>query len=405
MAGWGGRLAAVGVALLSLIGAGFSMRVEDVTRELSEGAIVRAVPVPAEYVPDGVTLPPEPPRLTPAQHKALGAALWRDPLDQGLFNLLYVDAVLSPSEKQQGTPDARLLSALGWRHTPAQQNLILRAALLPDNRQVVDRVDGLLRRQKVPEFGFAMLNAMEAIPEVQGLVEAKLRARPGWRADYLSVVPSPAPPELLTERARTLRQLSAARGGISRAELAPLLRALTAAGRTLEAYALWTAFAGTTGSSEALYDPQFRQAARQAGLAEIGSAGGEVPFEWRFYQGPGFSAEPVGDGGVALNWDGRGVPVFLTQLVPVAPGQRYVLALKGPSGSADLKNALSPSLACGTVSIDFVATASPRGEARFRSDPLPKGCEMGAFTIAGAIGRASRPTTVEIGRASLMKDG
>lgn len=386
--------------LASFAAAGWSMvwQITD-AQLLGTRAAAQIAPVPDNILPPGTPQPPEQPPLTAAEHETLARGLWRDPLDPKLFDLLYADAV------RTGAPDARidrlggLLAALGWRYTPAQQNLIMRAALEGRFTGVVDRVDALLRRQKLPALAFSVLSAMEALPQVHGVVVARLAADPEWRHDYLTVIGPQAPPALLDARVRTLAALLRTPTGLSREDMAPSLAVLVANGRGRAAYALWMQHAGRPAGG-LVYDPGFRQAAAEAGKPDLG-----IPFEWRLTQDLGYDVETSPEGGVSVTWDRRGAPVFAAQTVPVAPGRRYQLMLRGRADRGGLQDLLVPTLTCGNATVRFQPVAAGGNEARYRSDAVPAGCDLAVLAINGGVDTGSGSVTFDVAQVDLRPFG
>jgi len=393
-------VAAVLAGAASLAASAYAASMEIGDRRLFATGPAATVPVPPEFLPAGVRAPAAQSPLTAGQHDALAAALWRNPLDQRLVNLLYVDAVRTGRDrtgKQASGRGAQTLGRLGWRYTQAQQNLMLRAALEERFPEVVDRADGLLRRQKMTDQAIAMLMAMEAIPQVHGLVVDKLLGDPLWRHDYLLRIAAQTPPQILDARIRTMRSLLSDPGDVSRAELAPTLQALIGSGRPRAAYDLWTQKAGPA-RANLVRDPAFRAATANAGDTTA------IPFEWRFSQNLGYAAS-AGPDGATIIWDGRGVPVFMSQLVPVRPGRSYLLAITGRADSGRLADLIAPTLACGRASVAFAPIGTMTDNTRWRSGPVPPDCEMAELTIGGSVDTGAQATTMDIGRIVLQPAG
>lgn len=382
------------VGAVSLGAAGWSAAQHADAMSLAASRPAQAVPPPREFVPPGTRVSGVPTPLTASQRQRLSAAIWRDPLDQRLFNYLYVDKIRTAGAGAASLPAARALARLGWRYTPAQQNLMLRSAVDGRFGDVIDRADALLRRQKLTDQAITMLVAMEAIPQVHQTVVDKLLGDPMWRHDYLVRIGARAPTQILDARLDTMRVLLRTPDDVSRAELAPTLEALFANGRGRDAYQLWARKAGPRRAGNALRDGNFREAVSLTG-DEL-----RVPFEWRLNQNLGFSTNAEGRG-VVINWDGRGVPVFMTQVVPVLPGRRYAATIRGRSDSGELSQLLSPSLICGQVTVTFDAVAGGAGGARFQSAPVPARCDVAVFALNGAVDAGRRAASMDIGQIVL----
>jgi hypothetical protein len=330
-----------------------------------------------------------------SDRKALASALWWDPLDPKVFNFYYVDSLRRNEPIARVRHTARLLSALGWRYTPAQHNLLMRAAFDERFSEVVDRADGLLRRQKMVGTSFAVLEAMEAIPSVHSHLMGKLRGNPRWRRDYLSVINPGSKPDLLRARISTLDRLLRSPGGVSREEIAPSLNALIGARQNGAAQALWQRFAKLPASANLVYDAQFQSATKLAGQPDLA-----IPFEWSFGQALGYSAEPSEEGAI-ISWDRRGVPVFLRQFVPVRGGHRYLLTLHGRSDAGQFAPLFAPSLVCGSTEAPLVREKSSDTIARYLSDSLPAGCDGGFLSINGAIDSGIGNVVADVSRVTL----
>lgn len=344
---------------------------------LSSEVPAQLAPISADMVPPGAVVPPPSAVLTPAQHRVIADAMWRDPLDDQIFNLLYTDTLRMKSPDDIIGHRAALLAKLGWRFTPAQQNLIIRNAAEQRFPAVIDRADALLRRQKLQPLAYSILQAMESAPQVHDYVVDKLRANPPWRLGYLTMISAQSGQPLLDERVATLETLLGTSHGVSRAEMVPSIGALVGAGRAREAYRLWSRWVGHV-PGDLIFDPSFRRASRLFGTTD------PSPFEWHFGQGAGITARTT-SAGVEIDWDRRGVPAFLSQLVPVEPGYGYDLTVTGTAGGAPLASQLAPVVGCGGFPIAPVTAESVVGGAHYVFAPLPQACDMGQVSIGGAV--------------------
>jgi hypothetical protein len=380
--------------MLSLAAAGYSAWTQIVYVNLIHAApAAHIAPLPEGVLPPGVAMPPAQPELGKDARTALESALWRDPLDPRLFNLVYADAVRTGLPEAVVQRDADILAKLGWRFVPAQQNLIMRAGLDNDPIALLDRVDALLRRQRLA----ALCNAVEANPQTQNLVIDRLRSRPMWRHGYLGAIGPQTPPEVLAARVRTLNVLLRSPGGVNREEMAPSLIALAATGNGRDASRLWARLVGGRADSNLVFDPDFHRAAEHASMGDSG-----IPFEWRVGQDLGYSGQ-VTTNGVTINWDRRGVPTFLSQLLPVQPGSSYRLAIRGRSDGGALGNLLTPTIICGNMIVELSLVAERLGEAVYRSPPLPKACDMGTLAINGRIDTGAGSVNIDITHVALAR--
>lgn len=387
-------VAAAVAAFASIGAAGYSAWVQaDDAMAMQTGANAALAPIPPGILSSGMHLPAQPAPMRPEQRRALAVAASHTPLDQEIFNLFYADQVRSGAPIEQVRRLAQHLARLGWRYTPAQQNLILRNMLDGDYDTIVDRADSLVRRQKIPEFAFAILSAMEAIPEVHSDVVGKLRSNPVWRRDYLSVITPGASPAQMAARVDTIENLLRSPGGISRAEAAQSLTSLLESGRGRIAHRLWRRLTRPSDPRNLVLDPSFRQAAIMAG-----SGVPTIALDWQFGQDLGFSAVPSPDG-VVINWDHRGAPTFITQTVALPPGRSLALTITTPDqqGVAAL---LHPTLECGRATIEFTGTAIAGG-VRYTTPAVPKSCDIAILRVGGVVDAGTGQVMLRITKVDL----
>jgi hypothetical protein len=383
------------IGLISISAAGYSgyVQIGDV-RARETGANAALAPIPPGILPADTKLLVQPQPMTAVQQQALARAASHTPLEQDIFNLFYTDRVRRGASVEQTRRLEKQLSQLGWRHTPAQQNLIVRNLLDGDFRTAVDRADGLVRRQKLPEFAFAILSAMEALPEVQPQVINKLRSSPSWRRDYLSVITPNSPPALLTARIGTINALLRSPKGITRAEAAQSITSLIQSGRGRMAQQLWRQLVGDRDRRNLVYDPMFAEATVLAGTADP-----TIPFDWQFAQDLGFSATPSPEGTV-INWDHRGAPTFMTQTVAISDDRSIALTITGNADQGDISKLLHPTLECAGRIIPFAGTAISGG-ARYYLPVVPKNCDIGILRIGGAVDAGTGQVMLRIKKVDL----
>jgi len=383
------------LALISVSAAGYSgyVQIGDV-RARQTGANAALAPIPPGILPADTKMPVQPEPMTVVQQHALARAASHAPLDQDVFNLFYADQIRTGASVDRARRLAGLLARLGWRHTPAQQNLIVRNLLDADFRTTIDRADGLIRRQKLEEFAFLILSAMEATPETQPDVIAKLRPGPSWRRAYLSVIAPNSPPALLTARVGTINALLSSPKRITRAEAAQSLTSLIGSGRGRIAQELWRRVMGDAEQKNVVYDPAFVESRALAGTAEP-----TIPFNWQFNQDLGFSTTPSSEGTV-IDWDHRGAPTFMTQTVVISGGRPLALTILGDADQSDVSKLLHPSLDCAGTTIPFVGTAISGG-ARYYSPVVPPRCEIGILRIGGAVDAAIGQVTLRVHKVDL----
>lgn len=365
-------------------------------RLIAGSSAQQVVPLPGGVASATTAPPPFDPPLTTAQRNGLTAALVREPLSQRYFNILYVDLIRTRVRNNQMAA-TMLLARLGWRLSIAQVNLMLWGALNQHYGLVADRAEALLRRQKFVPIAVSLLAQMEATPIGHGLVVRKLRQKPYWKKQYLSSIQPNAPRAMLLPRIATLRALLASSTPIEKSEIAPTLMTLLANGHERDAYDLWRRWVRWPQGTDAVADGRFEHAA-----ALFGSSDPVIPFEWQFRQDLGYAAVPTA-AGVTINWDGRGVPAFMTQQVPVQVGARYLLTITGNSGRGPLGTLLAPSLACGQRTIAFTPIESPSGRARYRSDVMPDVCDIATLAIDGQVDTPSGEIDITIRSVTMTR--
>jgi hypothetical protein len=385
----GRTAAAFLVGTLSFVAAAYSGVVQQ-RRLLLLADLVPAqlAPIPRESLPAGAVIPSPSPPLTAEQTRTIVLNLWRSPLDEQSFNLLYTDGLRTHATAPVVTHRAALLAKLGWRFTPLDQNLIIRGATNGNYQEVVDRADALLRRQKIDELAISIMQAMEARPEVHRYVVEKLKGNPPWRPEYLASTTPQSGPVLLARRAQTLDVLIGTRS-LAKGEITPSLAAMAGVGMARAAHDLWIRWSGQR-SANLVYDSRFRAAAAADQTVALAS-----PFEWKLGRDTNYSTSAA-DNGIEIDWDRRGVPTFLSQLVPVAPGNAYVLTIAGHADGAPLSTILAPAIVCGADPVAPTKVEGTKENARFFFPVLPAGCDMGQLSINGALDSGTGSITVTI---------
>lgn len=382
-------------ALLSLGGTAWSAGMQVHYSALLAGAGSPVAPINPAFLPAGVKAPPSRARLTNAQLKALRIELWRNPLDQKLGNLVYLDKALSDSSRSAINQQAKLLAATGWRYSPAQYNLLVHAAENGDFHGALDRIEALLRRQSFTAPAIMMMNVMEVYPATRPLILAKLLSRPEWRNAYLTTIGADASKPLIDARVDMVTELLQRGEPITRSEIGGFLNMLVARGRSEDAYNLWRIYARRQESQNLVYDGDFKAA------AALSTAAVEpFPFEWSFGQDIGFSTQ-LGEGAI-VTWNGRGAPVFFSQRVPVQAGRSYSLRIGSRSGDGNAPaKMLTPVIECGNRATQFIPVRDEVNVATFRSESLPLSCTMGVLTIGGNVDSGSNSRTLSISSIQL----
>lgn len=273
----------------------------------------------------------------------LAVALKVQPLNPGVVNAaLFAEAALKPGAT---APKAKidLLAKLGWRHTPALQNRIYFAVERQDVSQIVAIADALLRRENLIDQGQALMRLMERSPPTRLQLAKSLESDPSWRLSYFQAPFPSTDRQAVGDRAKLAKMLARRGSPLSRSELSPTLRLLVDNGYSRDAYDLWIDYRDK--KPELLNDSNFRWAYNLRNDENVG-----IPFEWMLMTGSGFWTELVEDAGaisLSINWNRRGVPVFVTQRVYLGqnPGS-LTLRIDGTDLPGTLADDLSFSLIC-----------------------------------------------------------
>lgn len=322
---------------------------------------------------------------------AARSALWLDPLNQNALNLAYVNAVRRNEDPARLARYRTLLGALGWRSTPAQQNLLVAAAESGDFTQVMDRVDGLLRRNKFVREVDPFIAAVESDPRTRAALVAKLRLDPPWREMLLLRGGELRGAERLADRAATMNAILDRGARLSRVEVAPFLAAAASGGDPFGAHRLWSRTLRQRTTGGLLYDGGFKVAAEQGVRPPL-----PVPFEWSFGNGDGFTTQVGSEGGLFIRWSGRGLPVLLSQPVRLpagAGGYRLHVETDRPSLPV-IAGKLSIALSCGEQVAEFrEASRGPRSLDLVSTSPM---CTMPTFTVVGRLQEVAEPMTATL---------
>jgi DNA-binding HxlR family transcriptional regulator len=391
-------IAALACGVGSLLLSGLYLRTElGDGRTLADSPAAAAIPAEVAALAGGTAAAP-PRRLAPAERAALLAALRHAPLEQRRFDRFYAQRSLDVTVTDPRLDGAAaLLARLGWRDTASSQNLLLRTALTGAYGAMIDRADSLLRRRHLTEPTLALMAALEVVPAMRTALIARLAEPAPWRTEFLRALPPRPSPTVLAARLDTLNRLQARERRLDRAEVVPLVAALAAAGRAEVAWRLWSRLQ-PLGGANLLHDADFRAAA-------VLSRGDQpaAPFDWGLGNGASFSVATGarGDRGLAIQWDGGGLPTFLTQQVRVPGPGRYRLDL-ATGQPRDAVAMLQPVLQCDARAIGFAPVVAPR-LAAWVSDPVPADCAFPVLRLDARLTEAGRPKSVDVDRLVLQR--
>lgn len=309
------------------------------------------------------------------------------PLEQRTVNIAMVrEARARPAGQDRTLAWLPVLKRLGWRDTPALQNLLYAAGLTQDLPEVLDASDALLRRQKLTDQIIPVMALVEASPRLQGAFAARLAGNPSWRALYLISTGPIGNREQLLARFALIRRLRRDGVRLDPGEVTPSIILLDQRDLSAYGFALWHDIRPE--ATRPLDDVDFRLASQSyQSKSEL------VPYQWQLMTGNGFTADALNDGGrarLSIDWNGRGVPVFAQQRTSAAPG-RYALSVGvSPDDIADLA-AIAFRMTCGGVAVAFV----PAGPTRYvTAAAVP--CAYPVLQIAGDVQASATPHQLAI---------
>lgn len=136
-------------------------------------------------------------------------------------------------------------------------------------------------------------------------------------------------------------------------------------------------------SPAAMHDPNFRIAVGAGANTDF-----SFPFEWQFFSGSGFSVYPSEDGlngaTVAIQWDGRGLPVFMSQLTSATPGN-YRFSFKVDGDAQKFATKVGVRFRCGNEVIRTRNAVRPKSQIVTAETITPITCEYPWVDIFGQI--------------------
>ena len=317
-------------------------------------------------------------RALPGAPSVDATALAADPLDPRLVNAVVVGEARRSGNLAAAAPGVALLRRLGWRHSPAVQNIIWQAARDRDVTTIIDGFDGLMRRGELLGPAFTVLDALSAEPALRPVLAERMADDPPWRLNYLLTGGQLTQPAMLDGRYAIMRAVQRSGDGLTRNEIAPILPPLIAAGHADRAFALWHGH--RPGVTSPLADADFATAAQQPALGAL-----PIPFEWLLYSGTGFYADTGDDQRgtyAALIWDGRGAPVLASQQTSGRRGD-YTLTVAADDARAIAKSLVFKLAGSNGTTTEFVPVRVGAGRLELRTErPVPAD-----FPILQIIGR------------------
>lgn len=321
--------------------------------------------------------------------EVLNRALLAAPVSQPIYNaILVADAKRAPASVLK--PKLAVLRKLGWRDPTSVQNMIANALVTNDLGDIAEAGDALLRQERLVSEATLLMVLLEAYPDTWRNVASRLARNVAWRYTYLERAGSLNSVEQFDGRYRTLSAMQAGGDRLKRQELAPFVSLMTEKGRIGDARKLWLAHVGA--KPAVLLDPDFDAALKQSLLALP-----TTPFEWRFEGGVGYVADVSADGlrgaRVSIQWDGRSVPVFLSQRTAAKPG-RYRVAVKVEGEPAEFARRIGFRLRCGDLTAAFDKEAIMPGNVLSLAMQDDVRCEFPVLEIFGKIQEPRRAVDV-----------
>jgi len=327
--------------------------------------------------------------------------LAKAPNDASSLNLLYVAAI---NEKPDG-PAAQyigtLLSQLGWRNTAALQNLIMTATAERDFEAIVKISDALLRRNQASDQILTLLRLVEVEPDTRRYLVRQLAFDPPWEAKFLRTLDTPATATQTSARGQTLEMMLADGQEIERKDLGPSLDAMVQTGEIGTAWDLYRAYS-KSGSRSIITDPGFLRLAQSRDIPEYRA----LPFDWQDHSTRGLqigATESIGKAHINILWNGRGMPLMLSQYVKVDTGKNYNLMLTGLDATPELLRRLQFSLSCksGLTRFDQIVDNGEPDQLALASSTVVM-CKFPRLEIRGKVQDVNRP--YEISLSSIRLD-
>jgi hypothetical protein len=310
----------------------------------------------------------------------LAYAFSKNPLSQNLVTagLALMSTDLAPDKRAQWVA---VIGKMGWRSTAAMQSLITEAVRTQNIKSITIVADALFRRRKLVDETVNLMLLLESEPSTWTGVYTRLKNQVPWRREYLQRADLIDQPAEIDGRIRTLRRLQSDGDRLTRLELAPSVGALVRAGKFQEAVEIWRNHSGD--APGIIHDTRFKIAAGAGSNTDVA-----FPFEWQFLSGTGFSAYPSEDGlngaTVAIQWDGRGLPVFMSQLTSAPPGS-YQVSFKVDGDAQKFATKVGVRFRCGNEVIRTRNAVRPNSQIVAAETITPITCEFPWVDIFGQI--------------------
>lgn len=353
-------------------------------------------PIPLEiFAEKEANLPPE--LLVAAARNVATHPDDLDSLAAITLNTLERDAGNSATAMQM-----RVLASNGMRSTRAQVVLLYDAARKDQLSEVIKRIDVLLRRRQLVDFGRAALTALERLPDGRRELVSVLAQDPDWRRGYLAWPEPITTSEGRANRAAVLDLLFATNKPPQRIESALAISALAENGDEQVALELWQKLNASSRKEMIASDPTFSDMAQFRQLEGWWS----TPFDWKIYEGDEAEVRVGGedDKMIQIYWDGRRSPTFLSQMLRNIEGRHVSVSVVLAQRSAEFADALQARVECpsDTIELRRVAQSASPTEAEFTSErAIP--CRFPWLRIAGKPGISRTAMDIDIKAVRVAK--
>tara|TARA_R110002049_G_scaffold72308_2_gene186559 strand:+ start:149 stop:1360 length:1212 start_codon:yes stop_codon:yes gene_type:complete len=331
------------------------------------------------------------------------------PNSPAALNLLFVKLYKSGASDPEKSKTASLLLELGWRYTPAIQNLLVQAIEERNFESIVTLMDALLRQDKATDQAIALLVLFENEPKFREFLVQRLKDNPRWAHSFWTSPLLLKPNHPLNGRSETIKTLLNSGGTISREHIAPSLLVLAKAGKTEQAWDLYKLFCassddlcGESRNEGLLDDSEFKLLAESSSNKDYRA----LPFEWTAYSKVGLDVRATkltDHAELSIRWNGRGVPTILSQYAAIRKNLRYQLRVSGFNPSVRLDKVFQFVLRCDSKVLRFVPIASritERSRLYETEEALP--CDFPIFELRGRVQDFPKTLDVDIKRMELL---
>lgn len=345
--------------------------------------------------------------LSAAEEKALRQGLANElsnaPINQHLLSQYAILLRETDASSRKIDQAYQLLARLGWRSTPAQQNLIAYALAKEDFPAIIRRSDGLLRRGRFSaQISILLLTAEQSLEARRLLIDA-LQQGPSWSDAFFARAGSLNTKEGLAAHAALLNEFLDAGNQLGRAQTVGAMRAMIKHDLVTDAYGIFERLSSLhQNKTQGIFDPDFRIAADGRLRTEPA-----YPFEWNVVSGRGIYSrvEDRGSSGrLNLKWNGRGHPLLLSQLFWRGDKPVRGIRVKGLGNEGRLLSSMQLFISCvdePSRKVQLYPTPHTEGGITYRNE-VPDSCEFMRLEVYGLSENGSKPVDIQIDRIDLV---